>query len=97
MNKNFFDKQIVGFISGIIGPVIGGILFYFMQFSEITFRNYLENAIKADIQSELISLSTVFNLLVFFIFIWLNLQKAARGVILATFIYVLIVMILKFS
>jgi len=95
--KQKFNNQLTGFVCGMIGPLLGGVLFYFMQFSEMEFKEYLKNAIEADIQSELISLCTVFNLLVFFIFIWTNLQLAARGVILATFIYVLVVMILKFT
>jgi hypothetical protein len=95
--KQYLNKQYVGFVSGLVGPFIGAVLFYFIQFSEMPFIYFLENSIRADIQTELLSLCTVFNLLIFFIFIWTNLQLAARGVILATFIYVLVVLVLKFT
>jgi hypothetical protein len=95
--KQHLNKQYIGFILGLIGPLMGAVAFYLMQFSDMPFIYFLENAIKAGVQTELISLCTVFNLLIFFIFIWSNLQAAARGVILATFIYVIIVLVLKFT
>ncbi len=89
------NKQWVGFIFGLIGPVIGAVLFYFAKFSHMRMFDFFEEVFVRNISSEFISVSSVFNLLVFFIFIWTNLQKAARGVILATFVYVLIVVMLK--
>lgn len=95
MNKPWLDKQLTGFIIGLIGPFVGGLLFYIMLYSEMALSAFIETSLKAGIQTELISLATVFNLLLFFIFIWAGKQHSARGVILATFIYVLIVLLLK--
>lgn len=89
------NKQYIGFISGLFGPLVGAFIFYLLKFTHLSFIQFLENIIEANIQSEMISLSCIFNLILFFIFIRLNWQKAARGVILATFVYVLIVILLK--
>lgn len=94
--KQRLNNQLVGFLVGLFGPVIGLILFYLIQFNEMPFIYFLENIIKADVQAELISLCTVFNLLLFFLFIWSNQQLAARGVILATFLYVVFVLVIKY-
>jgi hypothetical protein len=95
MNTPLLDKQLTGFIIGLIGPFFGGFLFYIMLYSEMTLKAFVETSLKAGIQTELISLATVFNLLLFFIAIWTGKQHTARGIILATFIYVFIVLILK--
>ncbi len=95
MDKPWLNKQLTGFIIGLIGPIIGGLLFYIMLYSEMALSAFIQTSLQAGIQTELISLATVFNLLLFFIAIWTGKQHTARGVILATFIYVLIVLILK--
>ncbi len=91
------DSQLIGFIFGIIGPLIGTVIYYFLQFSHVSFMEFIEVVLKAGKLSAVISLSTIFNLVVFFLFIWKNKPLSARGVILATFIYVLLVILVKFS
>jgi hypothetical protein len=95
MNTPWLDKQLTGFIIGLLGPIIGGLLFYVMLYNEMSLLAFVETSLQAGIQTELISLATVFNLLLFFIAIWTGKQHAARGIILATFIYVFVVLILK--
>ena len=91
------NSQLLGFILGIIGPMIGAVIYYFMQFSHMPLQEFFEMAIETDQLGSVISLSVIFNLFIFFFFIWKNLALSARGVILATFVYVLIVILVKFT
>jgi hypothetical protein len=47
--------------------------------------------------SKLLSLSAIPNLLLFFVFIWTNRPFSARGVIFATLVVALVMLVLKFS
>ena len=94
--KGKFDNQIVGFICGMIGPLIGGFLYYLMLFRHLALQEYIQMMINSDSVAPIISISAVFNLLVFFVFIWLKMDRSARGVILATFMYVLAVVLIKY-
>ena len=91
------DSQFLGFCCGLIGPLIGGYLYYLMLFRQMGINEFFQTMIKSGSVAQVISLAAVFNLIVFFIFIWLKFDKSARGVILATFLYVLSVILIKFA
>lgn len=97
MNPTFYNKQWFGFICGIIAPLIGALLFmmYAMRMEEATVNDYVDIILQAGVQTEIISVACMMNLAVFFMFIWQNMQLAARGVILSTFVYVVLVVLLK--
>ena len=86
-------------ISGLIVPVIAILIFYYSSYagkSGITIPEFIEQLIALKIYTQLISLCVVPNLLLFFIFIWIKLLYSARGVILATFLYVFLIIVLKY-
>ncbi|RLD71107.1 MAG: hypothetical protein DRJ10_19705 [Bacteroidetes bacterium] len=89
-----YNTEQIGFISGMLVPIIVIISFYLYRDAE-SLKIFFEGIIHIGVFSELISLCVVPNLLLFFIFIWTNRLKSARGVIGATLIYVLIVLGLK--
>lgn len=97
MNSIDLNKQWFGFICGIIGPMIGALVFmmFAMRMEEANVTDYYNVIVKAGVETEIISVATMFNLAIFFMFIWQGMQRAARGVILGTFIYVLLVVLLK--
>ncbi len=90
-----YNTQQIGLIAGLVVPLFVIIGFY-------NYRNvdsvsaFIDNIVYAGIFSELVSLCVVPNLLLFFIFMWTNRLKSARGVISATFIYAFVVIGLKF-
>lgn len=97
-SKNKFNEIYIGVILGIIGPVIGFWLFYFMQFSFTKSPSgYWEMFLTTkEIQSKILSLSIIVNLAVFFILLKFDFRSAALGVLYATFAYVPVVLYLKF-
>ncbi len=89
-----YNTERIGLIVGLLIPIIVIFGFYLYRNAE-NLNSFFEGIIHAGVFSELVSLCVVPNLLLFFIFMWTNRLKSARGVIGATFIYVLIVLALK--
>ncbi len=85
-----------GLISGMLVPFLALIIFYLISSTELSFPEFVEFIISRKKLSSLISLSVVPDLLVFFIFIWLNYLYSARGVLAAVFLFALIVVLTKF-
>jgi hypothetical protein len=91
-----FDRIWLGSIPGILAPVITMFVFYQVNFSHLSLNKFVEHLFAVHIQSSLLSLCVVSNLLVFFIFIWSEKYNSARGVLLSTFLYGALVVYLKF-
>lgn len=93
-NTNRFDSLYTGLILGIILPILAIIAIWIFN-SEGSLVNYLKGFYRVNSLAGLISLSAIPNLLLFFIFIWTNRIKSARGVIFATFIAAFIMLLFK--
>lgn len=89
-----YNTERTGLITGLVVPLFVIIGFYKYRGSE-SIDAFFEKIVSVGIFSELVSLCVVPNLLLFFIFMWTNRLKSARGVLGATFIYALIVVGLK--
>lgn len=76
---------------------MGAYIYYLLQFSNMSLEEYLRGIVYSGSLAAVISLSCIFNLIVFFLFLRINLNLSARGVILATFVYVLAVVLIKFT
>ncbi|MBN2891202.1 MAG: hypothetical protein JXL97_04975 [Bacteroidales bacterium] len=96
--KTNLNSMVVGLIPGLIVPLLTSFLFYASQdmYGVQTYGGFLRYAISYGVVSQVLSVSLLGNLGVFFLFIWTNRNKSARGVILATFIYGLFILIYKF-
>lgn len=100
MPKKKYDSMTLGLTAGLISPIIGfaiyGLLWsiYFQK----PFVYFVENifmGVKA-FQSSIVALSLIFNLVPFFIFLRSDRYRSGRGVLLALFIYVPLVLYLRF-
>ena len=92
--SNLYNTERFGFIAGLIIPIFVILGFYFYRNSE-SISTFIDSLMSVGIISKLVSLCVVPNLLLFFLFMWKNNLRPARGVIGATFIYALIVLSLK--
>ena len=90
-----YDKLGAGLILGILLPVLSFIIGW-LSISDVTIGEYFRQFEQLNRLSSLISLSALPNLLLFFVFIWLNMYRAARGVIFATLILAFVMLIVKF-
>jgi hypothetical protein len=95
MQKLEFNSQKTGFFFGIILPVIALLVFYFFRYRTIPVAEFFRFVYFRNILSPLVSLTVLPNLLLFFLFLRSNFLQGARGVLLATFVLAVVVVIIK--
>jgi hypothetical protein len=95
--RSKYDNPAVGLVLGLIGPVFGLLGFYKYNFKTLNIIEFFEFLIRMDKLPQVLSLSVIVNLALFFIFIWKKYYFSARGVLMATFLYTLIVVVIKYS
>jgi hypothetical protein len=91
-----FNTVLTGFLPGLVLPVATIVIIWMVRY-EGTLAEFLSSFQRLQMLSKVISLSAVPNLLLFFIFIWTDRNFAARGVILATLVVALVMLVLKFA
>jgi len=94
--KSKYDLIKLGFIIGVFLPVITIILVYFLRFGSYSLPSFLRTIMVLRTLPQFLSLAVLPNLLAFFIFIWLDHLFAARGVLGATIVDALIIVLIKF-
>ncbi len=85
----------IGLAIGLIANVAGSYLYIYF-FSDYGLEETIKNALQQDVFGNIIGLGAILNLFVFFIFLRKNKLYRARGVILATVIAAIIILITKF-
>lgn len=90
-----YDRLAVGLAAGLLLPVLA-FLVSWLILSDGPLSQYIERFQKLNRISSLISLSALPNLLLFFLFLWKNMYRSARGVIFATLILAFVMLMVKF-
>lgn len=93
--RNRFDRIMTGWLIGTIVPLIIFLITYEVKYSEIGFLDYLENMWNMKLFLKILSLCVFPNLGFFLLFYRQKYDMAARGIILATFMYTFLVLIAK--
>ncbi len=93
--KPHIKKILIGFIIGLAANMAGTYLYIFF-FSKLSLESTLQVALENDFLGSLIALGAILNLGVFFIFLKKKQYYRARGVVLATVIAALAILISKF-
>ncbi len=94
--KTKLDNLWLGFIFGLIVPIISVCGFFFLFIDNMTIREFFTRVVVIRLISQLISVCIIPNLLLFFVFIWTNRLLSARGVLMATLFSGVIMLITKF-
>ena len=85
----------IGLIIGLFANVAGSYLYIYF-FSDFGLEETIKNALIQDVFGNIIALGAILKLLVFFIFLKKNQFYRARGVVLATVISSIIILVSKF-
>ena len=93
--KNRYDQILSGWLIGMISPIIIFLILYQLKYSEMEFMVYVRNIWQMKIFLKILSLCVFPNLGFFFLFYRIKYDMAARGVIMATFMYAFAVLIAK--
>jgi len=91
------DKIWVGLLAGIILPFLVMLIVYLSSYAYLTAPEFLRKMAFQAVFLKLLSLCVVPNLGTFFLFYKSRYDRAARGVILATFIFAILVMVNQMS
>jgi hypothetical protein len=89
------NNLVLGIFLGLIAPTIVYFIIYLTGFKNISFVDFFYLLNEKNVLTKILSLCGLANLLVFFIFIWTNRLRSARGVLVATFIFTIIVLLLR--
>ncbi len=95
--KGRINRMWVGTLLGIGIPILALLIYQQAKFGSLGLFEFLRTYFQMGILTHIISLSVIPNLLVFFGFINRDYLKAARGVLLATFIFAFTVLIIRFA
>ena len=95
MNRNI---PILGALLGIIVPFLGVLLIYMVKFSSETLSSFLHILFQQPkVGSMVLSLALIANLIPFFYFTNRRLDNTARGVLVATMLYAVLIVIMRFE
>lgn len=92
---NNISKIKHGFYPGIVFPIILFFVLYLVQYKDIRFKDYIQSMWQFQLLFKLLSLCVVPNLLLFLYYFKQKKDMAARGVLMATFIYAFLALISK--
>jgi hypothetical protein len=93
--RNRFDQILVGMLIGLILPVIIFLFVYLVKYSNTDFTVYLQSIWQLKVIYKLIYLCVLSNLPVFLLFLRIKHERAARGVVAATFVYAFMILIVQ--
>jgi hypothetical protein len=95
MSDKRFNTLLTGLVLALILPALTLLGFWIIK-SDLGFVDFLAYFQKMKMLSNVVSLTAIPNLLLFFVFIWTKRNFSARGVIFATLILAFVMLILKF-
>ncbi len=90
-----FDQIWAGFVPAILAPIATLYVSYYKLYENHSIIEFFSFLTRMGSLTKLLSLCVVPNLLVFFIFIWLDYLKAASGALGATFVIAFIIVIIQ--
>lgn len=84
------DKLSFGLLIGFIAPVFGLFAYYFLKFRLFTLQEFFQVLMaQKSLLTGIVSLSLIINAVVFTIYINQHRDKTARGIFIATCVYAL--------
>lgn len=96
MNQGKFNKPIIGFIGGLLLPILTFVGIYLALYNGKNFVDFVEITWLQGNMSRVLSLAMLPNLGLFFAFIWTNKLKSAQGVLGVTIVLAFAIIILRF-
>jgi hypothetical protein len=95
MNRN---NAILGLVLGIIFPFLGVLVIYVVKFNNDSLGNFLHILFQqSKVGSVIFSLALLSNLVPFFYFTNRRLDNTSKGVLIATMLYAVLIIIMRFE
>ena len=90
------DNLKLGIVLGLIGPLLGLIVIYFVKFPSSAFGDFLEDFFSDNrLLTSMGSLSLLANVVLFTLYVNTHRDKTAKGIFIVTLIYGIGILLLK--
>ncbi|MDP4260963.1 MAG: hypothetical protein Q8941_00415 [Bacteroidota bacterium] len=90
------DNLKLGLVLGLVGPILGLVVIYFIKYSTFSFGDFLSTFFNTGrLITSIGSLSLLANVILFTIYINTNRDFTARGIFIITLIYGIGILVLK--
>jgi len=90
------DDLKLGLVLGLIGPVLGLVVIYFVQYSAFSFSDFLTSFMNEKrLITSIGSLSLLANVILFTIYVNTHRDHTAKGIFIVTLIYGIGILLLK--
>ena len=90
------DNLKLGLVLGLIGPIIGFFVIYFIKFSGYEFREFIDLFFNTNrLITSIGSLSLLANVVLFTLYVNTHRDHTAKGIFLVTLIYGILILVLK--
>lgn len=91
------NAPILGLIIGILLPMLGMCIMYLLRFKNIPFTEYVASIFtNGKLGSMVLSLSVLLNVIPFIFYTNRRLDYTARGILIATMLYAVLFILIKF-
>lgn len=92
------DNLKLGLVLGLIGPILGLVVIYFVKFSGVSFGDFLDEFIHNNrLITSIGSLSLLANAVIFAIYVNANKYQTFKGIFLVTLVYGIAILVLKIT
>lgn len=90
------DNLKLGLVLGLIGPLLGLVVIYFIKFPELSFAEFFDLFINTNrLITSIGSLSLLANVVLFTLYINAHRDNTAKGIFIVTLIYGIAILLLK--
>ncbi len=90
-----FDRLITGIVSGFLLPLVTGLIIFLFSKDHPLFSEWIRIITDAGIETKLITLCVVPNVLIFMLFNHFDMLRAARGVLGLTIAWAFLIFVIK--
>lgn len=92
------DNLKLGLVLGLLGPVLGLVIIYFIKYSSFSFGDFLDQFLtNHSLLTSIGSLSLLANVIFFTLYVNTQRDKTAKGIFLITVIYGIAILVLKIT
>jgi hypothetical protein len=90
------DNLKLGLVLGLIGPLLGLIVIYFIKFSGVSFSDFMDEFFNnSKLITSIGSLSLLANVVLFTLYVNTHRDTTAKGIFILTLVYGIAILILK--
>jgi hypothetical protein len=90
------DNLKLGFVLGLVGPLLGLVVIYFVKFSAVSFGDFLDEFFHNNkLITSIGSLSLLANVVLFTLYVNTHRDTTAKGIFIITLVYGIAILVLK--